>query len=663
MSVFSVTEVRNALRCPRIFALGRAGGPSVAFPVGSSSLGAAFHRIVDRFTRTIASPPVLVAELGMDASRELVVQRISGWLMQHLVQELRTTPAYATMPAEVDDLAESLRELARYLADRIADLGGAPAPAMAALLESSEQDVSAELVEVRGTAVVVRGRIDSLHALGRGAIDVVEYKLTDEANRELDEAQVALYRALLRRSRGLDATPVVLRFAPSLTVTRLSPARADLLLLERLLPLLVEMSGWDAEPQQAPPTSSRGLCAGCPLRRRCGEMYCDELPARDTPPATGPRPTITPQGDLVPGALPEVPALASVLDAAGRAEAEELSAWVTQLLRRLGVNVTVRRAPEIGPRTIGLQVTAGAGQVRQLDRTAEDVVHYLKSEHDVTAVYERLAGVRRFVATRRTPRPVEMDQLVARSAAWLRARPGRFIVGEAPDGSVVLGDLSAPASCHLLVAGMTGSGKSVFLRTLLQSMTTFHSPAAIQFTLVDPKRVSFGSMLARGLGDYLAAPVCHDSSGALGEVEDLVEEMERRYALIEGANAEHIDEYNEDVRENQRLPHHVVVVDEFADLMYDTASRQPFETAVKRLGGKARAAGIHLVLATQRPEAKVVPGIIKANLSGKIALRVQSATDSRLILSQRGAEALLGGGDLLAELGRGIQRAQVPFVR
>jgi len=135
--------------------------------------------------------------------------------------------------------------------------------------------------------------------------------------------------------------------------------------------------------------------------------------------------------------------------------------------------------------------------------------------------------------------------------------------------------------------------------------------------------------------------------------------MEARYRRFEARGAEDIDDYNESA--DEPLPRRVVVVDEFQDLLADKAIRGAFLDGVKRLGAKARAAGIHLVLATQRPDRNTVPGEIKANLGGKIALRVQAMVNSRIILDQGGAEKLLGKGDLLADLGHGIVRAQAPL--
>lgn len=648
----SVTEVRNALRCPRVFALGRARGKAVAFPVGASSLGATFHRIAERFARDLDTPPDAVARLPKGAPRDTIGATLGAWLLGHLVDELEASPALSTIPGEVDDLAEALRELARYLAVEVARGDVAPAEALRSLVQHAELDVEAVL-EPGGAPVAISGRVDAVHSRAAGAIDVVEYKLTDEANQELDQAQVALYRRLLRARLDVDAEPVILRFHPGLIVTRLSPSASDAIVDRTLLPLVGGMVQWAADPALAPPTARRDLCAACPVRAECAELYRDRLEARDLPPAGAARPRPSPEGQLGVTASPD-PIAAPVADAEGEAEAAELEKLIVAELRRLGVMVQIARRT-VGPRLVRIEAVVSRARVALLDSLARDVEHHLA---DRGVRFERDGAKRVFVVPRRAPRPVDLAALLARKAAFLRARPGRFVVGEGIDGEVVAGDLSDGSTSHLLVGGQTGSGKSVLLRAIVGSLAHFHPPAAIRFTLVDPKRVTFGNFAA-GIAAHLEGPIFYDAEALLPELDDLVGEMEDRYERFERAHVQDIDDYNEVAKE--KLARRVVVVDEFQDLIAEKATRQAFLDAVKRLGAKARAAGIHLVCATQRPDRNTVPGEIKANLGGKIALRVQAAVNSRIILDQAGAEQLLGRGDLLADLGHGVVRAQAPM--
>ena len=250
--------------------------------------------------------------------------------------------------------------------------------------------------------------------------------------------------------------------------------------------------------------------------------------------------------------------------------------------------------------------------------------------------------------------------LLRRGEAWLRKRPGRFVVGEGLAGEPVLGDLSDGATPHLLVAGQAGSGKSVFLRALVIGMTAYHPPSLLQLVLVDPKLVTFTDLEER-MGAHLASPVLNDVEEVLPKLDELVDEMQRRYELFKDKKVQDLLQYNEVVPAEGRLVRTIMVVDEFADLLFVKSSRAPFLQAIQRLGAKARAAGIHLILATQHPTVKMIPGEIKANLGGKIALRVSSAVNSRVVLDVGGAEKLLGAGDLIADLGRGPVRAQAPL--
>jgi S-DNA-T family DNA segregation ATPase FtsK/SpoIIIE len=648
----SVTEVRNALRCPRLFVLGRLRGQQVAFPVGSSLLGATFHRILESFARSVDSPPPELLRASTDGE---VGAAVGAWLMGYLVRELAATSSLTTMPAEVDDLAEALRALSRFLANGLITGASPPAEALAQLVHHGELPVET-IVDSDGETVRLTGRIDALYASSRGELDVVEYKLTEETNDELDRAQVSLYRYLLREHRALDASPVILRFNPELTVTRLSADEADALVEQRLLPLVRDMIRWSENATDTPPTERPEICPACPLRDDCAAHFPSYLLSRDGPPAGALRPQTTAGGDSVTAArrLSRTASLAEDVDA--RKQSDEVKASIEKVLRSLGVAASLPKPATIGPRLLGLEVSAGRGRVAALDRAANDVIHKLRSEHDTTLTYENRGGLRRFWVVRRSPRPVTLSSLFLREELWLSEKPGRFVLGETAEGGVLRGDLRESTLSHILVGGTTGSGKSVLLKVLAASLAQFQPPAALQLTLIDPKRVTFGPFRA-SLASHLAHPLCFDVGEALGVLEGLADEMERRYERFDESAVETVDEYNDESAEDP-LPRHVVIIDEFQDLLVDKATRVPFETVVHRLGSKARGAGIHLVLATQRPDAKTVSGVIKANMPGRIALRVRQKVNSQIILGQAGAEELLGEGDLIADLGLGLVRAQ-----
>jgi S-DNA-T family DNA segregation ATPase FtsK/SpoIIIE len=656
---FSVTETRNALRCPRVFALGRMRGQQVMFPIGASSLGSVFHRLVAEFAREPGA--ARLERLPPAAPAADVADALAATLLLLLATELGRVPAYASMPSEVDDLAEALREFAHHVARSSLASGAAPAEAVRRFLAGAELPVAAE-VERGEQLIRLTGRIDALHLPPGGAAEVVEYKLTDDANEDLDRAQVALYRFLLAGERELDAAPVILRFNPRLTITRLAAREADELVERQLLPLLADMAGWAVDPRTAPPTARGDLCAACPVRGACASLYSEPLAARDDPPAGALRPRPDPIGELREGdvASPAPAAPAAQPTGATAAEAERVVQLILSILRRQGVAQPTARPPVVGARLIEIEVSVARGSVSAIERAAGDVEHRLAADHGLTARFHRKGALRVFVIARAEPERVSLAGLLAARAGWLRERAGRFLLGETTQRAPLGGDLSDASSCHLLVGGQTGSGKSVLLRCIAASLVHFHSPAEVQLTLVDPKRVSF-ARLAAAVGAHLAGPLLHDVDEAIPVLASLIEEMEERYALFEAARVQDIDEYNELRAGGETLPRRVVLVDEFQDLVAVKATRERFIDIVQRLGSKARASGIHLVLATQRPTRENVPGGIKANLPGRVALSVASALESRIVLEGGGAEALLGKGDLLADLGRGRIRAQAPF--
>ncbi len=651
----SVTEVRNALRCPRLFLLGRLRGQQVAFPVGSSLLGATFHRILEAFARSVDSPTPALLRASTEGE---VASALGAWLMGYLVCELAASPSLTTMPAEVDDLAEALRALSRFLANGL-PTGKASAEALAQLVHHGELPVEAT-IEGRGETVRLTGRVDALYARSRGELDVVEYKLTEDTNEELDRAQVSLYRYLLREHQALDAAPVVLRFNPELTVTRVPGEEADALVEQRLLPLVRDMMNWAKDGADTPPTERPEICPACPLRDDCSTRFPSYLSSRDGPPAAALRPHTTASGATVTAVRrPSRPApVAEDVDA--RRQSDEVKASIQQVLRGLGVAASFPKPATIGPRLLALEVSAGRGRVAALDRAANDVIHKLRSDHDTNLTYENRGGLRKYWVVRRSPRPVILSSLFAREEPWLSEKSGRFVLGETADGTVLRGDLREPTLSHILVGGTTGSGKSVLLKVLAASLAQFQPPAALQLTLIDPKRVTFGPFRA-ALASHLAHPLCFDVGEALAVLEGLADEMERRYERFAERAVETVDEYNEESGEDT-LPRHVVIIDEFQDLLVEKATRVPFETVVHRLGSKARGAGVHLVLATQRPDAKTVSGVIKANMPGRIALRVRQKVNSQIILGQPGAEELLGQGDMIADLGLGLVRAQAAML-
>jgi S-DNA-T family DNA segregation ATPase FtsK/SpoIIIE len=231
-------------------------------------------------------------------------------------------------------------------------------------------------------------------------------------------------------------------------------------------------------------------------------------------------------------------------------------------------------------------------------------------------------------------------------------------LGEKIDGSPLYENI--PDMPHALIAGATQSGKSVSINTILVSLLIKNSPENLRLILVDPKKVelSFYNDIP-----HLATPIIDDPQMAAEALKWAVEEMDRRYEVFARNRVRNLEGYNEKRKndpELERLPYYVIIIDEFNDLIMQCANDVNY--CVLRLAQKARAAGMHVILATQRPTTDVVNGTIKANFPCRIAFRVSSDVDSRVILDDVGAESLLGNGDMLIKTDQPLQRAQGAYI-
>ncbi len=243
-------------------------------------------------------------------------------------------------------------------------------------------------------------------------------------------------------------------------------------------------------------------------------------------------------------------------------------------------------------------------------------------------------------------------------------------LGSTISNDVFIADLAKMP--HLLVAGATGQGKSVGLNAIISSLLYRKRPDELKFVMIDPKMVEF-SLYAKIEKHYLAKlpdeeePIITDMSKAVATLSSLCVEMDNRYQLLKG-NSRNVEEYNEKVKSgrlselegHRYLPYIVVIVDEFSDLIM-TAGKE-VEMPIARLAQKARAVGIHVIIATQRPSTNVITGIIKANFPARIAFKVSSGVDSKTILDTTGAQQLIGRGDMLVSNNSEMTRVQCAFI-
>lgn len=309
-----------------------------------------------------------------------------------------------------------------------------------------------------------------------------------------------------------------------------------------------------------------------------------------------------------------------------------------------------------GPASVLFKVRPAAGvDPRKLPERAQALKLALRLEHEQNVGF----GIDRGYVTVDVPKREEQRYFVDAGETWRRwQRPDGALsvpLGEDRFGDIVELSFSSPNSPHLLVAGTTGSGKSEALNAILFGLVRHYTPAELRLLLVDPK----GTELVPFDGcRHMQGPLGWDESDALELLRMAVEEMQRRYVLFREHRQRSLPDFNAAVPAQERLPWWLVVLDEYADLTHDPQARKNIEAELKRLAQKARAAGIHVIIATQKPSAEVISTNLRSNLGAQLALRVKSATESRVVLDEAGAENLNGKGDALLKADGRLRRLQ-----
>ena len=302
-------------------------------------------------------------------------------------------------------------------------------------------------------------------------------------------------------------------------------------------------------------------------------------------------------------------------------------------------------APESQTTVERIQARAVDLQVR-LGLPAEPIIHHIPGAVAIDVARPR-------------PRTVPLEEVLQRAGAPSRQQGLEIPLGVRIDGGIHIVDLADSATPHLLVAGATGSGKSTLLLAMAAAMATWYPPQQVQLLLIDPKQVTFGPLAG---SPYLWRAPALDPAEATRALDELIREMQDRYRRLTEAGVQGIDEWAR--RAGAEVARIVCMVDEFASLVLTSRrDREAFEERIRELANKGRAAGIHLVLATQRPDSTVISGSIKANFAARVALKVGDRTSSTVVLDQPGAQALAGRGELFFSSGSGeLLRLQAPHV-
>ena len=308
-----------------------------------------------------------------------------------------------------------------------------------------------------------------------------------------------------------------------------------------------------------------------------------------------------------------------------------------------------------GPLVTTFKIEMGEGErVNKITNLQDDIQLSLASES--VRIFAPIPGTS--LVGIEIPNKTRQNVCLGDVLPYAQGGPLEFAIGRDSEGAPVVADLARMP--HMLVAGTTGSGKSVLINAIIMSLIMRTTPEQVRLILVDPKRVEFSCYA--GL-PHLYVPVVTEPRQAASALQWAVTEMDRRLKVFERAGARDVKVYNKmveggkfDDQENppKPMPYLVIVIDELSDLMM--VAGKDVEASIVRIAQLARAAGIHLVLATQRPSADVVTGLIKSNVDTRVALKVSSSIDSRVILDQTGAERLMGRGDMLFRKAGGVLR-------
>ncbi len=650
---FNGTDVRVAFECPRLFYLGRLfGGKTLFIPENHPrGIGNNFHELAEDFLKTARREPRF---LPLFAPQTLEPEAL-GQQMESLLYELVFYPYLqkadpATAPA-LYQVWQGLTGLIARWAQLLAKNRpySTPEELISKTFIAQEYKLQHQFTLPNGNLQPVAGTLDSLmQDLERKRRRVIEYKTYTPVDPSAQLAQVALYSYMVQVKLKTPVDSAVYCVLPEFKEYNYTWEELEDT-VHRLIPhKLQQMNQWvrwkPGTPDPPPSTTQPNLCHICSQQEKCQSFFPSVNPIVEKVTTN-----LTPHSTVEKEISHPIPT----------PDAEKIAEQLISALESFKIKVE-REGVVVGSAFIRVKLKPAPGvKVVSLVNRAEDL------QVQLGIVSPPLIAPQPGYVSVDLPRP---DRQIANFEDYIKRentaqeKTVKIAIGIDLDGKLVEADLADANTCHFLIEGTTGSGKSEFLRSLLLSLIYRHSPQQLGIVLVDPKRVTFPEF--EGMR-WLRTPIIKDTDRAMELMEKLVKEVAQRYLLFEGAQCSHIEAYNHKRTQQQQTPLRriVCIFDEYADFMAEKEVRAVLEQSIKRLGAMARAARIHLIIATQRPDAKVVTPLIRSNLPGRIALRTASVADSKIILggNQEEAAYLLGKGDLLYQVGSQLQRLQSLF--
>jgi S-DNA-T family DNA segregation ATPase FtsK/SpoIIIE len=573
---------------------------SSAAPGEPSTFGTLFHRIADEFVGWL-----------VESRRKAASVRDAASLWGELYERFAAGRLARIAQGGHVESALHLSEALKAFSNQVAELR-ARTPAFKTWRDvylANEFVLKDVTFQAGGAVLRVSGRLDAVRFDPQDAVEVVDYKLTHGNQFKHDLVQLAIYTKLLELARpGLKFKGTLEYYEPQLHAVAIAKNDLDDIFRDVVEPILHELAG--GKPFVA-----------TPFGRSVEEKPAPAVIVE----AGGEGP------DLAPAIRKCFADFKLDVEVVGRQEAPQLTRYRVRPARGVKVVSLANRADD-------LKVALSLAQSPVIEPSQGSVVIDLPKEKPDTVFWRDV---------------IERPEFAGNSS------PVAFPVGVGVDNNLLVADLGDPNMCHGLVAGVAGSGKSEFLKSMVAALICRSRPAVLKLSIIDPKVLTFGS-LPSSLS-HLTEPVITDVDAAIPCLDRAVADMTARYRTMAGEKFESLGLRFKAGKTD--IPYRVIVFDEFADLVLaGPGSRKQFETLVARIAQMGRAAGIHLMLTTQRPDKNVVTGLIKANLPLKICMRVVNTTNSNIVLDQPGGEKLLGRGDLLCDRGKGIERAQSPYI-
>lgn len=663
----SATDLALCQRCPRLLAykdVGRRNAWKVGIEGSGERYGSLFHKHV---AEAFFSDMGKTAAPGREAMR-LLLSGTSKGLSEGLSDLIRTRyfnpfleehgkrlSADCVM-AMADGTAFWVRDLAGIL-EAIPSLRKDPERGLDRVFAGSGRALRAFYSAEDGTLLKVSGRCDALiFNPDSGTACLFEFKGYRPTDPTAALSQSLIYAWLVESATGV---------LPSVRLIYLEgggpfafPKEDVASMLRGLPPLFESARNVLLRRKPLPVPASESLCSRCPWDGECNKEWGERAFFLSRDPSESVSLPASEKPDLEKGAL-EGPLRE---ERGASEETEEGRERMKQLLRTLeALKLSVTDEGFVcGPCFVRLKVRPDAARgttVRKIEARADDL--QVQMELPVLPMIQAQGGYVSIDVPRTRRQVLSLETLIRKGAENRPRSEAAFPLGMGVDGRVFWADLAEPATTSVLIGGTSGSGKSVLLRSVVIGLLLCAPQGSVCFTLIDPKRVTFTDLAE--LSALEEGRILCDADEAMEALSGAVDEMERRYGLLEEARVSHLTDYN--AVSGERLRRRVVIVDEYADLMTHKETAKDLEHFIQRLCQKGRAAGFHLLLATQRPDAKVVTGLVKANLQLHVALKVASRSNSQIILGEgfTQAQCLLGHGDMLVGDGACVERLQGPL--